>query len=205
MDIPFTFLTFLPVSAGGLRDTSPMGLLPGFKTVRISGDSMSPFLNDGDWALFRTITVATPASSAKKQSKSRANLRALQGKVLLIQRRAFGFLTAQESAGAQASAATDFLQVKRLRRIDAPGTTEILEHKATQSSDSTSSASFSEDTVRIARNFAQGSAAFLSGELGLWVEGDNKAASTDSRNWGYLKPSEVVGVFVLCYKRAKSK
>lgn len=182
-----------------------MGLSLGFKTVRISGDSMSPFLNDGDWALFRTIKVATPSSSARKQSKSRAQLRAMQGKVLLIQRRAFGFLTASHSNSTYSTGSrpTDFLQVKRLRRIDAPGTTEILEHKATHSSDSTASATFSEDTVRIARNFAQGSAAFLSGELGLWVEGDNKAASTDSRNWGYLKPSEVVGVFVLCFKRAK--
>ena len=173
-----------------------MGLPLGFKTVRVSGNSMSPFLNDGDWALFRTITIARPSASAKKQSKSRANLRAMQGKVLLVQRRAFGFLTTGEEP-------TDFLQIKRLRRIDAPGTNEILGHKETHSSDSTSSASFSEDTVRIARNFAQGSAAFMAGDLGLWVEGDNKAASTDSRNWGYLKPSEVVGVFVLCFKRAK--
>jgi hypothetical protein len=162
---------------------------------------MSPFLNDGDWALFRTISVAPASSSAKKQSKSRAQLRSLQGKVILIQRRAFGFLTAENSQGAP----TDFLQVKRLRRIDAPGTTEILEHKATYSSDSTSSATFSEETVQIARNFAKGSAAFMAGDLGLWVEGDNKSESTDSRQWGYLKPSEVIGVFVLCFKRAAHK
>lgn len=178
-----------------------MALAMGFKTVRVSGNSMSPFLNDGDWALFRTIKIAPPSASAKRQSKSRANLRALQGKVLLIQRRAFGFLTSSDTQGTEP---TDFLQIKRLRRIDAPGTTEILGHKETHASDSTASASFSEDTVRIARNFAQGSAAFMAGDLGLWVEGDNKAESTDSRKWGYLKPSEVVGVFVLCFKRAKS-
>ena len=168
----------------------------GIKSVRISGNSMSPFLNDGDWTLFRTVKVATPSASSKKQSKSRAQIRSLQGKVILIQRRAFGFLSAGEQP-------QDFLQVKRLRRIDAPGTTEILDHMAPHSSGDSKSASFSEETVRIARNFAQGSAAFMGGDVGLWVEGDNKAESTDSRHFGYLKPSEVVGVFLICYKRAK--
>ncbi len=172
---------------------------------------MSPFLNDGDWTLFRTIKVPSPSSSSKKQSKSRAQIRGLQGKVVLIQRRAFGFLTAADS-GSTSSRSTssrstepqDFLQVKRLRRIDAPGTTEILDHKAPHSSGDAKSASFSEETVRIARNFAQGSAAFMGGDVGLWVEGDNKAESTDSRHFGYLKPNEIVGVFLICYKRAKS-
>lgn len=166
--------------------------------MRISGNSMSPFLNDGDWTLFRTVKVPSPSSSSKKQSKSRAQIRSLQGKVVLIQRRAFGFLSSGQEP-------EDFLQVKRLRRIDAPGTTEILDHKTPHSSGDAKSASFSEDTVRIARNFAQGSAAFMGGDVGLWVEGDNKAESTDSRQYGYLKPSEVVGVFLICYKRAKRK
>ena len=164
--------------------------------MRIVGNSMSPFLNDGDWTLFRSIKVPSASASSKKQSKSRAQIRGLQGKVVLIQRRAFDFLSAGQEA-------QDFLQVKRLRRIDAPGTTEILDHKAPHSSGDAKSASFSEDTVRIARNFAQGSAAFMGGDVGLWVEGDNKAESTDSRQFGYLKPSEVVGVFLICYKRAK--
>ena len=29
---------------------------------------------------------------------------------------------------------------------------------------------------------------------GIWVEGDNLAASTDSRTWGYLQPHEIVAV-----------
>ena len=30
-------------------------------------------------------------------------------------------------------------------------------------------------------------------ENGLWAEGDNKDASTDSRTWGLLAPREIVG------------
>ena len=29
---------------------------------------------------------------------------------------------------------------------------------------------------------------------GIWVEGDNLEASTDSRTWGYLQPHEIVAV-----------
>ncbi|MEI6038908.1 MAG: S26 family signal peptidase [Actinomycetes bacterium] len=29
---------------------------------------------------------------------------------------------------------------------------------------------------------------------GIWVEGDNLEASTDSRKWGYLQPHEIVAV-----------
>ena len=41
-------------------------------------------------------------------------------------------------------------------------------------------------------------------ENGLWVEGDNKDASTDSRTWGVITPQEVVGLVALRYKRYKS-
>jgi hypothetical protein len=37
---------------------------------------------------------------------------------------------------------------------------------------------------------------------GIWVQGDNALASTDSRTWGYLKPEEVKAIFVLRYKKA---
>ena len=37
-------------------------------------------------------------------------------------------------------------------------------------------------------------------ESGLWVEGDNKSASTDSRNWGVVRPHEIRGVVLLRYK-----
>ncbi len=33
-------------------------------------------------------------------------------------------------------------------------------------------------------------------ELGLWVEGDNKESSTDSRQWGNLALHEIVGVAI---------
>jgi len=36
---------------------------------------------------------------------------------------------------------------------------------------------------------------------GVWVEGDNKAASTDSREWGAITPPEVIGRVLLRYKR----
>jgi len=33
-------------------------------------------------------------------------------------------------------------------------------------------------------------------ESGIWVEGDNKGESTDSRKWGYLAPHEIIGVAI---------
>ena len=38
-------------------------------------------------------------------------------------------------------------------------------------------------------------------ESGLWLEGDNKDASTDSRSWGALTPDEIVGVVFFRYRR----
>ena len=39
-------------------------------------------------------------------------------------------------------------------------------------------------------------------EAQIWVEGDNKSASTDSRSWGALDSSEVIGRLLLRYRRA---
>jgi len=38
-------------------------------------------------------------------------------------------------------------------------------------------------------------------ESGLWVEGDNEDASTDSRAWGLLAPREIVGLVLIRYRR----
>ncbi len=38
-------------------------------------------------------------------------------------------------------------------------------------------------------------------ENGLWVEGDNKDASTDSRTWGLLAPREIVGRVLIRFRR----
>jgi len=40
-------------------------------------------------------------------------------------------------------------------------------------------------------------------EVKFWVEGDNKSASTDSRSWGALDSTEVVGKLLFRYRRAK--
>ena len=40
-------------------------------------------------------------------------------------------------------------------------------------------------------------------ESGIWVEGDNKAQSTDSRTWGYLSPKEIIAIYFLRYRRAR--
>ena len=37
----------------------------------------------------------------------------------------------------------------------------------------------------------------------FWVEGDNKANSTDSRSWGALDSSEVIGKLIFRYRRAR--
>ncbi len=39
----------------------------------------------------------------------------------------------------------------------------------------------------------------------IWVEGDNKGESTDSRNWGAVDSSEVIGKLILRYRRATKK
>jgi signal peptidase I len=39
--------------------------------------------------------------------------------------------------------------------------------------------------------------------IGIWVEGDNKDKSTDSRTWGALDSSEVIGKLIFRYRRAR--
>ena len=39
-------------------------------------------------------------------------------------------------------------------------------------------------------------------EVKIWVEGDNKEKSTDSRSWGALNSDEVIGKLILRYHRA---
>ena len=38
---------------------------------------------------------------------------------------------------------------------------------------------------------------------GVWIEGDNKVASTDSRQWGAITSPEIVGRVLLRYRRAR--
>ncbi len=40
-------------------------------------------------------------------------------------------------------------------------------------------------------------------DIGIWVEGDNKDKSTDSRSWGALDSSEVIGKLIFRYRRAR--
>jgi hypothetical protein len=42
-------------------------------------------------------------------------------------------------------------------------------------------------------------------ETKIWVEGDNREKSTDSRSWGALDSSEVIGKLILRYRRAPKK
>ena len=42
-----------------------------------------------------------------------------------------------------------------------------------------------------------------SNQTKFWVEGDNKSASTDSRSWGALDSSEVIGKLIFRYRRAR--
>ena len=112
-----------------------------FKAVEVRGDSMSPNYNDGDWLLFWLL----PA-----KSKSGKLVGKLVGKVVLIQR--------------QSQVGTDFLQVKRVVKVNESNETN---------------------------------------ETKIWVEGDNKANSTDSRSWGALDSSEVIGKLIFRYRRAR--
>ena len=42
-----------------------------------------------------------------------------------------------------------------------------------------------------------------SNETKIWVEGDNREKSTDSRSWGALDSSEVIGKLIFRYRRAR--
>jgi len=41
-------------------------------------------------------------------------------------------------------------------------------------------------------------------DTGLWVEGDNPSESTDSRQYLTIAPDEVVGIYLIRYKRGPS-
>ncbi|MEI6219793.1 MAG: nickel-type superoxide dismutase maturation protease [Actinomycetes bacterium] len=106
-----------------------MAHLP-FRTIAVSGNSMSPTYIDGDWLLFRRL------SGVEMNGAQR-----LVGKVVVIERESY----------------PGILLIKRVMRAD---------------------------------------------ENGLWVEGDNKDASTDSRTWGLLAPREIVGRVLIRYRRS---
>jgi len=116
--------------------------------IRVSGSSMAPTYNDGDWLLFQNISIPAIPTITQMGSKVSGKASRLIGKVILIQR--------------NSAIGSDFMQVKRAIRIEAlPGKVE----------------------------------------LGIWVEGDNKIHSTDSRTWGPITSSEVRGVFLFRYRK----
>lgn len=116
--------------------------------IRVSGSSMAPTYNDGDWLLFRNISIPAMPAITQMGSKVSGKASRLIGKVILIQR--------------NSAIGSDFMQVKRAIRIEAlPGKSE----------------------------------------LGIWVEGDNKIHSTDSRTWGPITSSEVRGVLLFRYRK----
>jgi hypothetical protein len=43
----------------------------------------------------------------------------------------------------------------------------------------------------------------ISADRKVWVEGDNANASTDSRQWGAIEPTEVQAVLLFRYHKAK--
>ena len=115
------------VRLGMCQTTTLMPKLP-FQRIVVSGNSMSPTYNDGDWLIFRPIGKTSPYI--------------LRGRVVIFER--------DDLPG--------ILQIKRGIRVEP--------------------ASF-----------------------GLWVEGDNKSASTDSRHWGVVHDHEFRGVVLFRYKR----
>jgi hypothetical protein len=75
----------------------------------------------------------------------------------------------------QSEFGTDFLQVKRV--------TQVSDSSSASGSTSASGAIKTE----------------------IWVEGDNKSESTDSRSWGPLNSGEVIGKLIFRYRRAPKK
>ena len=118
------------------QTTTPMARLPfrkilPFRAISVSGNSMSPTYNDGDWLIFKAL---------RKEGVS--SLQDLARKVVVVERESYPGIHF----------------IKRVVRADAAG---------------------------------------------VWVEGDNADASTDSRQWGSLLPEEIVGRVVLRYKRGR--
>jgi nickel-type superoxide dismutase maturation protease len=101
------------------------------QTIAVSGNSMNPTFNDGDWLLFSPI----------KNLGSR-QLPSLVGKVVVIERESYP-------------------GIHLIKRV-----TQVVDGC-------------------------------------LWVEGDNLDQSSDSRKWGAINPSEVVGKVRLRYKSAR--
>ena len=118
------------------QTTTLMATLPFFtrrwRTIAVSGSSMSPTYNDGDWLLFRPLATIDAN-----------DLQKLVGKVVVIERESYPGIHF----------------IKRVVRIDGSK---------------------------------------------VWVEGDNAAASTDSRQWGALVPTEIVGTVLMRYKKARN-
>ena len=140
-----------------LRPTYFFGYSP-IRAVRVSGHSMSPTLNWGDWVLFRRFhpsalavsSSATVLANGQHHHKHERELRRiskkLNQKIVLIAR-----------LGAEGQ--RDLLQIKRVVRVERQP----------------------------------------NGQIGIWVEGDNAAQSSDSRQWGYLKPDEIIGIYLTRY------
>ena len=55
----------------------------------------------------------------------------------------------------------------------------------------------------IGKDFLQVKRVTKVNEVGIWVEGDNKEKSTDSRSWGALDSTEVTGKLMFRYRRAR--
>jgi len=107
---------------------------------------MAPGYNDGDWLLFRNISIPDTGSHVATRAGR------LIGKVILIQR--------------NSAIGSDFLQVKRALDV------QVRDEE---------------------------------GALGIWVEGDNKIHSTDSRTWGPISLHEVRGVLLFRYRKGAAQ
>ena len=115
------------------QTTTPMARLPfrpisAFRTIAVSGNSMSPAFNDGDWLLLKTFVRV-----------DRKRLQRLIGKVVVIERESY----------------PGILFIKRVKWVEGNQ---------------------------------------------VWVEGDNSLASTDSRQWGAISPTEIVGFVLFKYR-----
>lgn len=111
------------------QTTTLMRRLP-FRTIAVSGSSMSPTYSDGDWLIFKML------AAGKSRPKN------LVGKVVVLERESY----------------PGVYFIKRVLRSDSTG---------------------------------------------YWVEGDNSAASTDSRQWGAVSTAEIIGLVLLRYRRGK--
>ena len=144
------------------------------RAVRVSGHSMSPTLNWGDWVLFRKFQLpASFATSAGAESSKRRldhQIEQLEKASVKLENKLLQKIVLIARLGPDGQ--RDLMQIKRVVKVEL---IDSIPNESTESGKPTPS------------------------EIGIWVEGDNASQSSDSRHWGHISPDEIIGIYLTRY------